>query len=107
MLYAELIQTLMKTQSNKELQNYRALLTAVVANGAVDDKERHFIQEHQAALQVSEQEHLLILSELGWTREGWERGSMDPHHQVLHVQRSLPLPISSGSPSSGVEQLRQ
>jgi len=75
MLYHELISTLSKEASTKQLEKYQLLLSAVVSDGVVDEKEREFLDQHMEKLRVSEEEHFRLLADLGWTREDWERGS--------------------------------
>jgi len=77
MLYSELIQTLAKDSHTKELLHYRTLLTAVLADGMLGARERTFMEAEKEKLHISDEDHWRLLQEVGWTKEGWERGSLD------------------------------
>ena len=73
-LYSEAIERVKKDKYRITHNQYRKLLSAVVLDGYIDDRERAFIAEHKQDLQISDQEHLAILQGLGWDRAAWERG---------------------------------
>lgn len=76
MLYGELLRNVGKDKHNQQFDNYLVLLEAVVADGIVDSKEKTFIEAYQEKWSISEEDHLYALREVGWTKQGWEAGSM-------------------------------
>jgi len=108
LLYSELIQTLSKDSSSKELEKYQLLLRAVIQDGRVDPRERDFVLAQKEELRISDEEHCKLLVDLGWTKEDWERGSTgagatlfsrswntrrpaNPAESVAHLQRAMEL----------------
>jgi len=73
MLYSELLS--FQDDMVMNIAAYQSVLAAVVADGRVDPTERAFIKDYQVKHNITQQEHLKILEDMGWTREEWEAGS--------------------------------
>lgn len=81
-LYGEILTTLQSDNKSKQYNHYRLLLQAVLADGVVAEKERDFIETYRRDHNISEQDHLHALQELGWTFDGWNRGFQPASSQM-------------------------
>jgi len=78
-LYNEAMENIKRAKGDKASNQYRKLLTAVILDGQVDEREREFIAKHQADLRISDEEHFALLKGLGWDKESWARGRVSSY----------------------------
>jgi len=71
-LYVALVKNLEKDRPVKELEVYRAVLSAVLADGYLDAKEADYLWQTRKALNISEYDHFEVLADIGWSRQRWE-----------------------------------
>ncbi|CAE8606709.1 unnamed protein product [Polarella glacialis] len=84
-LYGEMKTTVKADHASQEYKHYHSLLSAVLADGVVDQKERDFLHSWRQDHSITEQDHSNILQDLGWCQDGWDRGSMDAQQRRLNV----------------------
>jgi hypothetical protein len=106
LLANELLTSMKKEADTKSLFHYRQLLLAVISDGIVSDKERIFMADMRQSLSISESEHFEILVDLGWDREGWEKGTMS-HTRGFEIAPSTSRKVSSRPLQESVRQLQQ
>lgn len=86
-IYGDAVTQLRENRTNVNYKTYSALVMAVSADGVVSDAERELLAGFKKQLGISEEEHFAIISEEGWTVEGWNYGSMSlPSPQALGDQ---------------------
>merc|ERR1712187_375401 len=89
---------------------YKEVLQTALTDGVIEPSERHFLAQHRLRHKVSDEEHALALTELGWTEEDFLRGSKDvataPSHYFDLVRRSLADGIISPREKKHLDQYR-
>jgi len=96
-LYGELRSDFKRSKQETRRENYMAMLSAIVADGVVDEKERIFLAQSSRKFNIGEEEHASMLEELGWTLEDWERGAVQKQRQARSRVLSRVFPSCSNS----------
>ncbi|CAJ1353452.1 unnamed protein product [Effrenium voratum] len=79
-LFHEMVNYVSLDNPTQRSRLYKILMMAVLADGKVDDSERKLLSKYREDHRISEQEHLSVLQELGWSEEGFGRGWMNPEN---------------------------
>lgn len=58
------------------LKGYRLIFEMAAADGFINSGEKKFLDDFRKRRGITQEDHLQILKEFGWTPEGWESGSM-------------------------------
>ncbi|KAL6065871.1 Poly(ADPribose) polymerase catalytic domain containing protein, variant 2 [Balamuthia mandrillaris] len=79
--------------SRPEVDNYRSIVRVTVQKNKITAAEKQLLRGFRRTYSISQQEHLQVLSEFGWTEEQYEDGErrddtveLDEEHDILQSE---------------------